>query len=59
MSKKKKILVGVGILLLILILAGILLWRHWPRLVAGNLGSGDPWIDSDLKENIKAYQMLD
>ena len=54
MSKKKKILVGVGILLLILILAGILLWRHWPRLVAGNLGSGDPWIDSDLKENIKA-----
>lgn len=54
MSKKKKWLIGIGIFLVVLILAGILLWNYWPRLVAGNLSNGEPWIDSDLKENIKA-----
>ena len=53
MTKKKKWLIGIGVFLLALVLAGVLLWKNWPRLVAGDLGGGTPWIDSDLIENIK------
>lgn len=53
-SRKKKWLVGIGIALLVLILAGAAFLLFGQQMMLGSPGGGSPWLDTDLKENIKA-----
>ena len=54
LTKGKKWLIGIGAVLLVLVLAAGAFQLFGQQLMMGKPGGGEPWVDSDLKANIKA-----
>ena len=53
-GKAKKWLIGIGIVLLVLVLAAGAFLLFGQQLMMGKPGGGEPWADTDLQANIKA-----